>query len=421
MKLKNKIKRILSALGPGLITGASDDDPSGIATYSQTGALFGYQQLWTAVFTFPFMTIIQEMCGRIGLVTGKGLAGVLRKHYSKKFLYFSISLLLIANIINIGADLGAMASSAKLLWGLPSQSWLIFFTLLIILVEILVPYPTYVKILKFLTLSLFSYVFTAFVVGQDWSKVALSTFLPHFSLHKEYLMNLVAILGTSISPYLFFWQADEEVEEELATHKLRRFGIGIPKINKKDLKAMRLDTAIGMFLSQSIMFFIVVTTASTLGMQGINDITTADQAALALRPLAGDMTYLLFACGIIGTGLLAIPVLAGAASYALAEAFKWQLGLSKKFRQAEGFYLVIALATILGLLINFSSLPPFKMLYYTAIINGIVAPPLMLMILLIANNKKIMGKYTNSRISNWGGSFITFFMFLCAVLMLVYL
>lgn len=415
MPKPSKFKKLLKTVGPGLITGASDDDPSGIATYSQAGAQFGYRQLWTALFSYPFMVAIQEMCGRIGLVTGNGLAGVIKNNYNKKILYFSVLLLLVANTINIGADLGAMASSAQLLLGIPFAVWLIIMTIVTLLLEIFVSYPTYAKFLKYLTLSLLAYVIVVFVVKQDWHTIAISTFLPSFSWDRSYLLNIVAILGTTISPYLFFWQADEEVEEEIEHHKLQAIGVGTPKFNKSDIKAMRLDTMVGMFFSNLVMFFIIATSASTLGANGILKIETADQAAQALRPLAGDFAYLLFALGIIGTGLLTVPILAGSASYALSESFSWKAGLSRKFRDAHGFYGIITLATLVGLLVNFTPIKPFQMLYYTAVLNGICAPPLIILILLIANNKKIMGKYTNNKLSNFLGILIALIMGLAAL------
>ncbi|MBP9781741.1 divalent metal cation transporter [Candidatus Woesebacteria bacterium] len=410
-----KIKKLLQKIGPGFITGASDDDPSGIATYSQTGAIFGYHQLWTAVFSFPFMTIIQEMCGRIGIVTGKGLAGVIKHHYSKKVLYFSVFILLFANTINIGADLGAMAASAQLLFNIPFFILLIGITALCLLLQIFVPYRTYANILKYFTFSLFAYIITAFVVKQDWVLILTSTFLPEFTFSSAYLLNIVAILGTTISPYLFFWQASEEVEEEVKSGKLRSMGAGIPKFTKRDIKDLRIDTTIGMLFSNLVMFFIIVTTASTLGQHGITEIQSADQAAQALRPLAGNFAYLLFAAGIIGTGLLAVPVLAGSAAYAFSEAFGWKEGLYRKFSQAHAFYGVIIIATLVGLLTNFTHIPPFKMLYYTAILNGICAPPLLVLIMLVSNNKKIMNNYTNGTISNMLGWIITVIMSISAL------
>ncbi len=309
IEMIKKIKKFLHKIGPGFITGASDDDPSGIATYSQTGAVFGYNQLWTALFSFPFMVAIQEMCGRIGIVTGKGLAGVIKKHYSKPVLYFSVSLLLIANTINIGADLGAMAASAQLLFHIPFVVLLLGITAICLLLQVFVPYHTYANILKYFTFSLFAYIITAFVVKQDWLAILKATFVPEFSFTSAYIFNIVAILGTTISPYLFFWQASEEVEEEVEKGRLRIMGVGIPKFTKRDIKDLRIDTVLGMFFSNLVMFFIIMTSASTLGVHGISDIQSADQAAQALLPLAGQFAYLLFAVGVIGTGLLAVPVL----------------------------------------------------------------------------------------------------------------
>lgn len=415
----NRIKKFFKILGPGFITGASDDDPSGIATYSQTGAQFGYQQLWTAPFSFPFMTVIQEMCGRIGLVTGRGISGVIKKHYSPKLLYVAVLLLFIANTVNIGANLGAMASSAQLLVGIPYYVWLIIMVVISLVLQIFVSYPAYSRILKYLTVSLLAYIATVFVVKQDWSQVAFSTFVPSISLSKEYMINVVAILGTTISPYLFFWQADEEVEEEVEQGKIQAIGRGIPPINIRTIKKMRKDTVIGMFLSNLVMFFIIATAASTLHTNGISEVRTATDAAQALRPLAGDLAFVLFAAGIIGSGFLALPILAGSASYAFAEAVGWRAGLYQKFTRAHGFYGVIALATTLGVVVNFTPIEPFQMLYYTAILNGAVAPFLMVMILLICNNKKIMGNYTNSFFSNLMGVIITAIMAFSAIFLLV--
>lgn len=414
-----KIKKFFKNLGPGFITGASDDDPSGIGTYSQTGAQFGYSQLWTSVFSFPFMTVVQEMCGRIGIVTGKGLAGVIRKHYSKKILGFAILILVIANTINIGADLGAMAAAGRLVVDIPYIVILLVLTLVTILLEVFVSYRVYAKFLKYLTFALFAYVFTTLIIKQDWTRVLTATFLPSISLSKEYLMNIVAILGTTISPYLFFWQAGEEVEEEVAEKKLYQMGKGIPLVTKNDISTMRIDTVIGMFFSNLVMWFIIVTTASTLNANQIFTIETADQAALALKPLAGDFAFILFTLGILGTGLLAVPVLAGSASYAISEAFGWKEGLYRKFNKAHGFYGVIIAATIIGLLVNFTPIKPFQMLYYTAILNGICAPPLLLLIMLIGNNKNIMGSHTNSKFSNILGLIIMFIMTAASIGLLI--
>ncbi len=390
----------MRAVGPGFITGAADDDPSGIATYSQTGVLFGYSQLWVALFSYPFMTAVQEMCGRIGIVTGKGLSGVIKKYYSRKTLAAAVSILLIANIINIGADLGAMAASLGLLLPVPFPTLLFAIAALTLLLEIFVPYPAYARFLKYLTLSLLAYVATAFIVHQDWRLIAHATFVPHIVLSRDYILNIAAFLGTTISPYLFFWQADEEVEEEIVRHELRGMGKGTPKIKPTDLEELRIDTSLGMLFSNLITFFIIVTVASTLGAAGVASVATAADAASALRPLAGDFAFLLFALGIVGTGLLAVPVLAGSAAYAVAEAFGWREGLGKRFGQARGFYGVIALATLLGLGVSFAGIAPMTMLYWAAMLNGVLAPPLIVIILLIGNNKKIMGEHVNSRISN---------------------
>lgn len=403
-------KTFWQRLGPGFITGAADDDPSGIGTYSQTGAQFGYSQLWLALFSFPFMTAVQEMCGRIGIVTGQGLSGVIRRHYTRPVLYVAVSLLMIANTINIGADLGAMAATGQLLFDVPFVVWLLGITVITLLLEIFVSYPRYAKFLKFLTLSLFAYVIAAFVVKQNWGAVAWSTIIPSFSWHKDYILNIVAVLGTTISPYLFFWQANEEVEEAQELKK-RNF--------LAEIKDMRLDTVVGMFFSNLIMFFIIVTTASTLGAHGILQVDTAATAAEALRPLAGNFAFALFAIGIIGVGLLAVPILAGSASYAVVESFNHVGGLSKKWYEAKIFYGLIILATSVGVLINFLHIPPFTMLYYTAVMNGLVAPPLLLLILLISNNKKIMGKHTNSQWSNLFGILIMLIMATAGVLIFV--
>jgi NRAMP (natural resistance-associated macrophage protein)-like metal ion transporter len=321
------LKGLLGNVGPGFITGAADDDPSGIATYSQTGAIFGYGQLWLVWFICPFMITIQQMCSRIGMVTGKGLAGVIREHYSKRILYVTVSLLVIANTINIGADLGAMASSAQMLLGLPAIFWNVLITGFVIALEVFVSYRTYSRILKYLV---------ALVVRLDWGMVFHATLIPHLEFSADYLLNIVAILGTTISPYLFFWQASQEVEEEIVNGQISDMGIGKPRVTRRGVAEMDGDTVVGMFFSQVIMFFIIVTTAATLHAGGITTIQTASQAAEALRPLAGDLAYLLFAAGIIGTGLLAIPVLAGASAYAVAETAGLKEGLGKKLGRAEG-------------------------------------------------------------------------------------
>jgi len=418
-KIRKSLKNIFKKIGPGFITGAADDDPSGVATYSQTGAIFGFSQLWLALFSFPFMIVIQQMCGRIGMVTGKGLAGVIRKNYSKPVLYVAVSLLVITNSINIGADLGAMASSAQMLLGLPFLFWLCLMTGIIILLEVFVTYKTYSKILKYLALSLFAYIITAFITKPDWTIILKSTVLPHITFSKDYLLNIVAILGTTISPYLFFWQTSQEVEEEVVEGKISAMGVGKPRVTRINVADMHWDTVVGMLFSQAIMFFIIITTAATLHASGITMIDTASQAAEALRPIAGDFAYLLFAVGIIGTGLLAIPILAGSSAYAVAETIGMKEGLSKKSGLAPGFYGVIAASTLVGMLISWSGIDPIKALYYAAALNGLAAPPLMILVLLISNNKKIMGKYVNKRLGNILGWIIVLVMSTAGILLLL--
>jgi len=413
------LKKVFKIIGPGFVTGAADDDPSGVATYSQTGARFGFSQLWLTIFSFPFMIVIQQMCGRIGMVTGKGLAGVIRTHYSKWVLYFSVSLLLITNTINIGADLGAMATSAKMLLGLPFIFWLCLMTGFIIILEVFVTYKTYSRFLKYLALSLFAYVITAFIVKPDWGNIAINTLIPHIKFSKDYIFNVVAILGTTISPYLFFWQASQEVEEEVSDGKIRDMGVGKAKVTRKNVADMNIDTNVGMLFSQAIMFFIIITTAVTLNANGITVIENASQAAEALRPVAGDFAYLLFSVGIIGTGFLAVPVLAGSSAYAVAETIGIKEGLSKKSGRAPGFYVVIAASTLIGMLINWLGIDPFKALYYSAALNGLSAAPLMVLVILTANNKKIMGKFVNKKISNIIGWIIVFVMSIAGILLIV--
>lgn len=413
------LRKIFHSIGPGFITGASDDDPSGIGTYAQTGALFGYTQLWTALFSFPFMTVVQEMCGRVGLVTGLGLGGVIKKHYSKPVLFWVVTLLLIANSLNIGADLGAMAASLQLIVPLPFPVLLIIVTTLSLGLQIFVPYRLYSSYLKYLTFSLLAYFLVALVVKQDWSLILYSTLVPQISLTREYLMNIVAILGTTISPYLFFWQPSEEIEEEVMSGRIQNMGDKVKRLQKKDLFRMRVDTVFGMFFSNIVMFFIIVTAASTLGVAGISQIETAAQAAQALQPLAGNFAFLLFTIGIIGTGFLALPVLAGSSAYAVSEALGWKRGLYNTFGDAKGFYAVITVSTLVGLLVNFLPISPFILLYYTAVLNGLVAPVLLIMILRITNNRRIMNSFTNGFFSNILGFVITGLMSLCAVALIV--
>jgi len=401
------LRSTFGIFGPGVITGASDDDPSGIATYSQAGAQFGFGMLWMVIFLYPLMTAVQEICARIGLVTGSGLAEILKKRHSKKIVYPIAPLLLIANTINIGADIGAMSASVRLIFPqLPFVLVSLALVALILFSEILMPYDKYVKILKYLTLSLFAYITTAIIVGGNLQQILVSTLLPHIEFNANFVMLFVAVIGTTISPYLFFWQASEEAEEDVAKKKIKEIGKGSPKVSRNEVKIMRADIMLGMAFSVSIMYAIMVSTAGTLHDNGITDIATADQAAKALEPLvksfpyAGEIAETIFALGIIGTGLLAIPVLAGSCGYALSDAFGWREGLNRKFGQAKHFYLVIAASTVIGLWINFTNIDPIRALIYTAVINGIVAVPMLFVIMRIANDKKILGDMTNKRLSN---------------------
>lgn len=408
-KIKNKknqeyfskrIKKFFKIFGPGLITGASDDDPSGIATYSIAGSRAGYATLWSALFTFPLMTAIQEMCARVGMVTHHGLAGVLKRHYSKPLLYITAILMFGACSINIGADLSGMAAATNLILPLPYYKYIysIVYSVLIIYLLVNFCYKNIAKILKWLTLFLLTYILALFFAKPDWPVILKNTFIPQIKFSKDYLVLLVAILGTTISPYLFFWQASEEIEEEKEIIRKNHFKRVV--ISKNRLHHMREDVTVGMFFSNLVMYFIIATTAAMLFRSGTTGIETAEQAASALRPLAGEAAYLLFSLGIIGTGFLAIPVLAGSAAYILAETFGWQEGLNKHFHQAKAFYLVIFFSTLLGLAINFFGFRPMELLFYAAVIYGVISPFLIALIINIANNKKIMGKFTNGRLAN---------------------
>jgi NRAMP (natural resistance-associated macrophage protein)-like metal ion transporter len=397
-------------LGPGLTTGASDDDPSGIATYSQVGAQFGYHFLWLAAWTFPLSAIVQEICARIGLVTGRGLAGNIRVHFSRRILYTCSLLLFVANAVNIGADLGAMAKAGQLLNPRLSFGWLVVgFTLLSLFLQIFTPYVRYARYLKWLAMVLLAYVFSALLAHLNWHDLAAHAFVPHLQLHKNELVLLCAVLGTTISPYLFFWQTSQEVEEQILQGKTtvhdRRTAT-----DPTDIKSMRIDVWSGMFLSEIVMFFIIAACGGILYAHGITNITSAAQAAEALRPFAGNATYFLFAIGIIGTGLLAIPVLAGSTSYTLSESFRWREGLYRPLKQAHAFYGVIIISMLVGLSINFLSIDPIKALIYAAFLNGLVAPIILALILLISSNKKVMGRWANRRSTTVAGWLITLLM-----------
>ena len=385
--------RLRDVLGPGLITGASDDDPSGIATYSQVGAQFGYQLGWLMLFSWPLMCAIQEISARIGRVTGRGLGGVLKHHYPAAVVYGIVGLLLVANVINIGADLGAMAAALKLLIGGPALLYVAALAVLSVGLETFVRYSRYVSALKWLTVALFAYVGVAFVVHVPWETVGRSLVVPTLSFNGTTLTAVVAVLGTTISPYLFFWQAEEEVEDE----KERPGAKPLMRASEQaeaEFSRIRLDTYLGMGLSNAVALFIIITAAATLHARGITDIQTSAQAAEALRPVAGPLVFLVFALGIIGTGLLALPVLAGSAAYAVGEAFGWHVGLARKPRRAKGFYATIALATLFGAILNFTPIDPIKALFWSAVINGVIAAPVMLMMMLIASNGTIMGPFT---------------------------
>jgi NRAMP (natural resistance-associated macrophage protein)-like metal ion transporter len=388
--------KLRDVLGPGLITGASDDDPSGIATYSQAGAQFGFGLTWTLLFTYPLMVAIQLICAQIGRVTGNGLAGNLRRHFPPWLLCGAVALLLIANTINIGADLGAMGDAMTLLIGGPALLYVVGFSLLTVLLEVFVRYSRYVAVLKWLTVSLFAYVATSFMVDVPWRTVALSLVAPAIRFDGAYLTVVVGVFGTTISPYLFFWQAGQEVEDERESPTARPL-LEAPAQAARELRRISLDTWVGMGLSNLVALFIIITTAATLHAHGITDIQTSGQAAEALRPLAGAFAFALFSVGIIGTGLLTVPVLAGSAAYALGEALGWRVGLAQKPGRAKAFYLTIAIATLLGLALNVVRLDPVKALFWSAVVNGVVAVPLMAMIMLIAARPAVMGQFVIGR------------------------
>jgi NRAMP (natural resistance-associated macrophage protein)-like metal ion transporter len=401
---RKKMSLYFKVLGPGLITGASDDDPSGIGTYSAVGAMFGLSILWMAAWLLPIMLAVQEACARIGIITNHGLAGVLQKHYRKKVVGGIVLLLIIANVINIGADLGAMAASLTMLININFYAAAVGFALIIVLMEIFFKYHAYARFLKWLTISVFAYIIAGFIVHPDWLAVFRNTFVPTMKFDENYIFAMIAVFGTTITPYLFFWQTSEEVEENKLV-KVQDRGGG--KMTKEDtlqnkskilhgrMAHMRTDVGTGMVLANVVFFFIIITTAQVFFQNGIFDIGSAEQAALALRPLAGDGAYLLFALGIIGTGLLAVPILAGSGAYALCEVMKWHEGLDLKFSRAKGFYLIIAFSIFVGLALNLFGINPIKALYYSAYINGIIALPLLVAIMVVGSDKKIMGDETN--------------------------
>lgn len=409
----SKVLNFFKILGPGLITGASDDDPSGIATYSQAGAQFGLSTLWTALLTFPLMAAIQGMCARIGLVTTSGLTVTLKRYYPKWLLYTMLLFSFPAITLNIGADIQGMGAVANMIFPvIPASVYSVFITAVLMFIIIRYPYQKIAKILKWLCLSLLLYVLVPFMVKQDWLLIAKKTFIPTLKFNKEFLSIIVAILGTTISPYLFFWQTTMEAEGQAHSKK----GIVVDKMIMTEMKT---DVNSGMFLSNIVMFFMILTAGSVLFPAGIHQIETVDQAAKALQPLAGKLTYAIFAIGVLGTGMLAIPVLAGSQSYMLAETFGWNEGLDKKFAEAKPFYISIIISLLVGLSLDTFGISPMHALFFTAIVYGITAPIMIAIIMHVGNNKKIMKEYTNSRLSNTLGA-ITFVLMTAAAIGLIY-
>ena len=410
--------RLLGILGPGLITGASDDDPSGIATYSQAGAQFGYALSWTMVLTYPMMVAVQEISAFVGRTTGHGIAGNLRRHYPSWILRVGVALLLIANVINLGADLGAMGDSVRMLFGGPPLAYVVAFGLGSGLLQIFMRYSRYVAVLKWTTISLFAYFGTVFMVHAPWGEVARGVFIPSISLDKDFITTFVALLGTTISPYLFFWQSSEEAEDERVIPE-RQPLIDAPEQAPAAMRRIRLDTYVGMAFSNLVALAIMITTAATLHVHHVTDIETSSQAAEALRPLAGNAAFAIFAVGIIGTGLLAVPVLAGSAAYAVGEALKWPVGLGRKPMEAKAFYGTLAIATALGTALNFTPLDPIRALFWSAVVNGVLAVPILVMIMYVASNKRVMGRFAISRPLKILGWITTFVMALAAIGMIV--
>jgi Mn2+/Fe2+ NRAMP family transporter len=409
--ISSSCKRIAGQLGPGLITGASDDDPSGIATYSQAGAQLGFSISWTMLLTYPLMTAIQQISAQIGRTTGRGIAGNIRLHYPNWLLQSIVALVFVANTINIGADLGAMADSMRLLIGGPALLYVVMFGALCAVLQVFIEYNRYVFVLKWLTFALFAYVGTLAVVKIPWTEVLYGLFIPTFAPDVAFWTTVVAVLGTTISPYLFFWQAAQEVEDIRAVAE-RKPLVKKPQQGPNAMRRIRIDTYLGMAFSNLIALAIIITTAATLHASGVTQVETSGQAAEALRPLAGPLAFSLFALGIVGTGLLAVPVLAGSAAYAVAEARRWRLGLWRKPKDAPFFYATLALATVMGIVVNFSPINPIRALYYSAVINGVVAVPVMIILMHMTANPKVMGKFRVSdglRVLGWLSTFIMFF------------
>lgn len=414
MKKSNILFRFWKILGPGLVTGASDDDPSGIATYSQAGAAYGLSTLWTALIAFPLMAAIQQMCARIGLVTSHGLTGALKNNYPRPVLYLMLLFSFPAIVMNIGADIAGMGAVGNLLFpSIDATYFSVVFTIILLGLIIYLPYQKIASTLKYLCIALLVYLIVPFLYKQDWLQILKSSFIPTIKFDKDFMGIIVGILGTTISPYLFFWQASVEVEE--MNHKKKHL-----MVNKKIIHDMKEDVDFGMSFSGLVMYFIILTTGTVLFKAGIHQIDTVEQAAMALKPLAGNLAYLLFAIGVIGTGLIAIPVLSGSLSYIITETFGWEQGLDKKFHEAKAFYVIIAISLILGLSLNYIGISPIKALIYTAILYGLTAPVLIAIILHISNNKKVMGKFTNGRTSNILG-FAALIIMTAAAVALIYM
>ncbi len=406
---KSAAARFFSALGPGLVTGAADDDPSGIATYSQAGAQLGYGLLWTVFLTTPFMIAIQLVSGHIGRVTGKGIVANVKEFYSRPVVLAFVAMLVIANTINIAADIAAMSESLSLVIGGLQHEHALIFAATSVLLQVFIPYSRYSPILKFMTLVLFLYVGVVFTVQIPWSQVLKGTFFPAISFDKNYLLIVVAVLGTTISPYLFVWQASQEVEEMQRGRQSKPLK-ELSRGGRSELKRIATDTTVGMVLSNLVAYFIILTTAATLNAHGVTDVQTAADAANALRPVAGDFAFLLFAFGIIGTGLLAIPVLAGSAAYGVAEAFGWKSTLEAKFPEALGFYTIIAAATAIGFALTFTPIDPIRLLVWSAVINGVIAAPIMVMMMLLVTKELAMGRFRARPLLTWAGWAATFIM-----------
>jgi NRAMP (natural resistance-associated macrophage protein)-like metal ion transporter len=409
----NPIKNFLNRLGPGLITGASDDDPSGIGTYTQAGAALGFATLWTAIVTLPLMIVVQHICAKIGMCSGRGLAGVLRRYYSKWLLYPTVIGLVIANTINAGADIAAISAAINIFVPIPISVMVIPIALAIVALQVWGSYHLIVRVFKWLTLSLFAYVIAAFLAKPDWSAVFHATIVPQISFSSQYITTIVAILGTTISPYLFFWEASEEVEEEKSEGRAKlseRKGATDAEIRKE-----KIDTIVGMLFCNVVFYFVILAAGATLHASGQTDIQSATEAAQALRPLAGDMATVLFAIGLIGAGLLAVPVLTGSAAFAVAETLGWPSGLDEKPRHAKKFYGFIALSTLVGVAIDFLGINPITALFWTAVINGVVAPPMLVVVMLVANNRRVMGSRTNGIATNIIGWLAAIIMFAAAI------